>query len=118
MSLQEYARNMAGDIPRGTDPTRPDARYLTQLQHEASLLSLNSRLRAQSTGSGYRSSLKGRGLEFAETRPYLPGDEIRQIDWKVSARTGTTHTKLFQQERERPVLFVVDFSFNCTACKR
>lgn len=51
----------------------------------------------------------GRGLDFAEVREYQPGDDVRMIDWKVTARTGKTHTKLFVEERERPVLLVVDF---------
>ena len=51
----------------------------------------------------------GRGLDFAEVREYRPGDDVRMIDWKVTARTGSAHTKLFVEERERPVLLVVDF---------
>lgn len=51
----------------------------------------------------------GRGLDFAEVREYQPGDDVRMIDWKVTARSGKAHTKLFVEERERPVLLVVDF---------
>jgi uncharacterized protein (DUF58 family) len=51
----------------------------------------------------------GRGLDFAEVREYQPGDDVRMIDWKVTARSGRAHTKLFVEERERPVLLVVDF---------
>jgi uncharacterized protein (DUF58 family) len=51
----------------------------------------------------------GRGLDFAEVRQYQPGDDVRMIDWKVTARTGRAHTKMFVEERERPVLLVVDF---------
>ena len=47
-------------------------------------------------------------MEYSESRIYLPGDDIRSIDWRVTARTGRTHTKLFHEERDRPVLFVVD----------
>lgn len=54
----------------------------------------------------------GRGLDFAEVREYQPGDDVRMIDWKVTARTGKTHTKLFVEERERPVLLLVDFRAN------
>ena len=52
--------------------------------------------------------LRGRGMEYAESRVYIPGDDIRSIDWRVTARTGRVHTKLFDQERDRPILFVVD----------
>ncbi|MGR9099630.1 MAG: DUF58 domain-containing protein, partial [Gammaproteobacteria bacterium] len=56
------------------------------------------------------SGFKGRGMEFDETRPYQPGDDIRTIDWRVTARTGKTHTKLFREERERPVFISVDYN--------
>lgn len=55
-----------------------------------------------------RSRFRGRGMEFEEVRPYQPGDDIRNIDWRVSARAGGTYTKLFCEERERPVHIVVD----------
>ena len=54
----------------------------------------------------------GRGLDFAEVREYQPGDDVRMIDWKVTARSGTAHTKLFVEERERPVILLVDFRAN------
>lgn len=47
-------------------------------------------------------------MEYDESRPYQPGDDIRSIDWRVTARTGDTHTKLFREERERPVFINVD----------
>lgn len=56
----------------------------------------------------YRSRFRGRGVDFVESRNYLPGDDIRNMDWRVTARTGKPHTKIFQEERERPVLVVVD----------
>ena len=51
---------------------------------------------------------KGRGMEYAESRPYQPGDDVRALDWRVTARTGRPHTKLFQEERERPVYLALD----------
>lgn len=57
---------------------------------------------------GHRSSFRGRGMEFDEVRVYHPGDDVRTIDWRVTARTGKPHTKLFQEERERPVLILTD----------
>jgi len=56
------------------------------------------------------SKFRGRGIDFAEVRPYQPGDDIRTIDWRVTARTQIPHTKLFQEEKERPVLILVDQS--------
>ncbi len=64
-------------------------------------------IRALQSGA-YMSPFKGRGMEFVETRPYQAGDDIRSLDWKVTARTGKAHTKLFREERERPVLLWVD----------
>lgn len=50
----------------------------------------------------------GLGMEFAESRVYQPGDDVKNIDWRVTARTGQTHTKLYQEERERPVQILLD----------
>ncbi len=61
-------------------------------------------------GGEYHSVFKGRGMEFAEVREYTPGDEIRTIDWNVSARTGTPYVKLFEEERELTVMVMVDAS--------
>lgn len=65
------------------------------------------RARARLAG-GFMSPLRGRGMEFDEVRPYQPGDDIRTMEWRITARTGRPHTKLFREERERPVLLVVD----------
>ena len=54
------------------------------------------------------SPLRGRGMEYAESREYVAGDDARHIDWRVTARSGRTHTKLFQAERERVTLIVAD----------
>jgi len=57
---------------------------------------------------GHLSRFQGRGVEFDEVRPYQPGDDIRNMDWRVTARTGKPHTKLFREERERPALLLLD----------
>src|SRR5688572_15657850 len=54
------------------------------------------------------SPLRGRGMEYAESREYVAGDDARHIDWRLTARTGRAHTKLFQAERERLTLIVAD----------
>lgn len=54
------------------------------------------------------STVRGRGMEYAESREYAPGDEVRHIDWRVTARSGRPHTKMFQSERERLTLVVAD----------
>lgn len=58
----------------------------------------------------YHSVFKGQGVEFDEVRPYVPGDDIRSIDWNVTARTGSPHVKRFSEERELTVIFLVDVS--------
>lgn len=83
---------------------------LIQQQQSARLLQQSTRHRrsARQIGNHHVRHL-GRGMEFAESRPYSPGDDIRSMDWKVTARTGEPHTKLFEEERERPVLLWCDF---------
>jgi uncharacterized protein (DUF58 family) len=63
---------------------------------------------ASSLAGAYRSRFRGRGVDFLESRNYQPGDDIRNMDWRVTARTGRPHTKVFQEERERPVLVALD----------
>jgi len=82
---------------------------LIALQREARLFrSAKGMIRSQHNG-GYVSAFKGRGMEFDEARLYQPGDDVRNIDWRVTARTNKPHSKVFREERERPVLLWVDF---------
>jgi uncharacterized protein (DUF58 family) len=75
------------------------ARGLTFLPKQASTSVLNGR---------HASRLRGRGLNFEEMRDYLPGDDVRSIDWKATARTGSPHVRVFTEERDRPAMLVVD----------
>lgn len=59
-------------------------------------------------GGKHASKLRGRGLDFEEVRNYVAGDDIRNIDWKVTARTQKTHSRVFSEEKEKPALIVVD----------
>ncbi len=61
-------------------------------------------------GGEYHSTFKGLGMEFSETRPYQPGDDIRAMDWNVTARTGDPYVKVFKEERELTLMLVVDMS--------
>ena len=61
-------------------------------------------------GGKHASKLRGRGLDFEEVRNYVPGDDIRNIDWKVTARTQKTHSRVYSEEKEKPALIVVDQS--------
>jgi uncharacterized protein (DUF58 family) len=82
---------------------------LIRLRGMARGLELGARRQALSTqAGGYVSAWRGRGMEFDEVRAYQPGDDARTIDWRVTARRGRPHTKLFREERDRPVLLLVD----------
>lgn len=87
----------------------PSLDRLLALRFPARQLDIRRRRRALTQlAGGQRSNFRGRGLEFEEVRGYQPGDDIRAIDWRVTARTGEAHTKLFHEERERPVLLLID----------
>lgn len=79
---------------------------LNQLKGQLSLKNL--KIRSILSGS-YLSRVKGRGMEFDEVRLYTPGDDVRSLDWRVTARTGKAHTKLYREERERPIFLSVDY---------
>ena len=92
-----------------------DPRVHASLDHLRSLEGLAKGLRflprqpSRSVLNGrHASRLRGRGLNFEEMRDYLPGDDIRAIDWKATARTGKPHVRVFTEERDRPALLVVD----------
>lgn len=85
---------------------------LIRLNGPARAIALNVlRVKSLQTGA-YVSHFRGRGMEFDESRPYQPGDDPRSIDWRVTARSTTAYTKLFREERERPVLVAVDLRAN------
>ncbi|TDJ23245.1 MAG: DUF58 domain-containing protein [Gammaproteobacteria bacterium] len=83
---------------------------LLALRH-VPLTSMRRNVLAHSTRGGSRESRhRGRGVDFAEVRLYQPGDDVRSIDWRVTARRARPHTKVFREERERPALIIIDQS--------
>ncbi len=81
------------------------------LKKKIKRLRISSSWKAQHLFHGiYSSAFKGEGLEFSEVRPFQHGDDIRHIDWNVTARLGTPHVKLFQEEHRQNVFFLVDIS--------
>jgi len=100
------------ELPRTgeTDPrVHVTLEHLRSLEGRARSLNFLPRQPARSVMNGrHASRLRGRGLNFEELRDYLPGDDIRSIDWKVTARTGTPHVRVYTEERDRPALIVVD----------
>ncbi|MGX5914523.1 DUF58 domain-containing protein [Aliidiomarina sp. Khilg15.8] len=107
-------------------PDQSPAQWLQALQSNGSSLTLPEllqyrryralkarsprRLPAHGRAGSTLSKFKGRGMEFDEVRHYQNGDDIRAIDWRVTARTGQAHTKLFREEKERPVFILADLS--------
>jgi uncharacterized protein (DUF58 family) len=88
---------------------RPALDDLLELRHQARALPIASQHLVNSTFAGvYASVFRGQGLDFEEVREYREGDDIRNMDWKVTARTNEPHLKLYREERERSVLLCVD----------
>ena len=92
-------------------PEPPPPPSLAEVMRQVRRIELRTRglVASQFTGE-YHSVFKGQGMEFAEVREYVPGDDVRTIDWNVSARTGQTFVKKYVEERELTVLLVVDRS--------
>lgn len=87
----------------------------------ARFIDVTAQTRALANLAGMRRSRqRGRGVEFDEVRAYAAGDDVRAIDWRVTARSGTPHTKLFHEDREQPILVAVDqrapMKFGATRC--
>lgn len=82
---------------------------LVRMQHKASGFSFLPRQPVHSVLSGrHASKLRGRGLNFEELRDYLPGDDTRNIDWKVTARTGSPHVRVYTEEKDRTTWLLID----------
>lgn len=82
---------------------------LLELRFAAQELQITPKKQSRSQMNGaVRTRFRGRGMEFEEVRHYQAGDDIRSIDWRVTARTQVPHTKLFREERERPVILMLD----------
>jgi len=97
---------MSAEDRRGVYSSLSD---LVGLQYAARGFDLQPRQPLHSALAGrHAARIRGRGLDFDELRAYLPGDDVRSIDWKVTARTGKPHTRVYTDERERRVLLVVD----------
>ena len=103
---------VSGISPLESNPfrgVRVDLKELIQARHQMCGLEVNRRTRSYALlAGGERSPFKGRGIDFEESRRYQPGDDVRLMDWRVTARTNEPHLKVFREERERPVFMVVD----------
>lgn len=77
----------------------PELQQLVSLRNYTQQFSLDTVLRTSPSAGNWQIRMRGRGLDFAEVRLYQPADDIRSIDWRVTAKTQKTHTRLFTQER-------------------
>ena len=95
-------------------PTKPDTAEKTRelLKKVRRIQVRADRLVNDVVVGEYRSVFKGRGMEFDEVRAYQPGDDIRTIDWNVTARTGSAHVKRYAEEREMTAVLLVDLSLS------
>ncbi|MFM0616746.1 DUF58 domain-containing protein [Paraburkholderia nemoris] len=99
----------ANSTPSADGRVYVDAAHLAKLEFHARGLSFVAPAPVSSVLSGsHASRLRGRGLNFEEIRAYLPGDDVRHIDWKVSLRLGKPQVRAYTEERDRPLLVVVD----------
>ncbi|MGY5809211.1 DUF58 domain-containing protein [Rhizobium sp. LEGMi198b] len=97
----------------GSTGVHVSTEQLVALERQARDLTFVQKARSHRQLSGrMRSSMRGRGLSFEELRDYLPGDDIRTIDWRVTARTSRPAVRVYTEEKERPALIVVDQRIN------
>jgi uncharacterized protein (DUF58 family) len=101
---------MAGATPRSDAPAG-DERSIAEVLKKVRRIEITTRRMVNDVFSGeYHSVFKGQGMEFDEVREYQPGDDIRAIDWNVTARMGAPYIKRFMEERELVVTFLLDVS--------
>ncbi len=82
-----------------------------EIHRKIKLLELNTRRLVNDIFSGeYKSSFKGQGMTFSEFREYVPGDDVRNISWTLTAKVGKAHVKIFEEEREQTLMLAVDIS--------
>ncbi|MCJ8298791.1 MAG: DUF58 domain-containing protein [Pseudomonadales bacterium] len=86
----------------------PQLQQLLALGKYIQRIDLDTQRRTSPSAGNWQTRMRGRGLDFAEVRLYQPGDDIRSIDWRVTAKTQKTHTRVFTQERERPIILAAD----------
>jgi uncharacterized protein (DUF58 family) len=92
-----------------TDGVIVELSELIALQRYVQTVSYKPQSRVIRAGN-HLSKIRGRGMDFSEVRNYQAGDEIRHMEWRITARTGKPHIKLYQEERERPVVMMTDFN--------
>ncbi|MDA9565701.1 DUF58 domain-containing protein [Porticoccaceae bacterium] len=107
--MNQSDNSQPGSQSEGDHPAIANLSHMVKLRHGARELTGFPRIQArQMLAGGNKSKFRGRGMDFDSVRIYQPGDDVRSIDWRVTARTQTPHTKIFTEERERPILVISD----------
>lgn len=116
VKLKQYfsdKRQHVSAVAKNNDEVvRVTTKSLISMRRKAESVPMNAFKIIAPNNGAYLSPFKGRGMEFEEARQYQPGDDVRNMDWRVTARTGVTHTKVFREERERSVLLWVDYCWS------
>lgn len=100
---------LSDPIANAEHPAVASLGQLIKLRYGARELTGFPKIQArQMLAGGHKSRFRGRGMDFDQVRIYQPGDDVRSIDWRVTARTQVPHTKIFSEERERPILVISD----------
>lgn len=107
--MSPLADKPTASAPPADGLVHPSVDELVALRRQAPRLPPGARARASGSGQ-HRSHTHARGVDYAESRVYQPGDDIRAMDWRVTARSGKPHTKLFLEERERNLVLLVDMN--------
>jgi uncharacterized protein (DUF58 family) len=98
-----------GPTTNSENPAVASLAQMIKLRYGARELTGFPKIQArQMLAGGHKSRFRGRGMDFDQVRIYQPGDDVRSIDWRVTARTQVPHTKIFSEERERPILVISD----------
>jgi len=104
--MQKLNSKNSSLLPSGAYASLEELQYL---RHPAKHITSSTKTISQATLSGHhKSRAVNRGMEFEEVRQYQVGDDIRNIDWRVTARTQITHTKRYSEEKEKPIITAVD----------
>ena len=93
----------------------PDQEFTREILRKVRQIEIKSnRLVSEVLSDSYQSAFKGQGIDFEEVREYQPGDEVRSIDWNVTAKMGIPFVKQYREERELTILLAVDISESTT----
>src|SRR6056300_1670137 len=93
----------------------PDQEFTREILRKVRQIEIKSnRLVSEVLSGSYQSAFKGQGIDFEEVREYQPGDEVRSIDWNVTAKMGLPFVKQYREERELTIVLAIDISDSCT----